>query len=82
MKANPFGMVLGGVGAGGVLLGVLLVALGSGLGESGENLVSYGLIICVIGLVTFVGWLVLSGVEWALKARAPDVSEDDPAASG
>lgn len=79
MKANPFGLVLGGIGAGGVLLGVLLVALGSGLGSDGANLVSFGLIICVIGLVTFVGWLVLAGVEWALNARAPQPRGDDSA---
>lgn len=79
MKANPFGLVLGGIGAGGILLGVLLVALGSGLGSTGANLVSFGLIICVIGLVTFVGWLVLAGVEWALKTRAGQAQVDDSA---
>lgn len=60
-------------------MGVLLVALGSGLGLDGANLVSFGLIICVIGLVTFVGWLVLAGVEWALNARAAQLNADDSA---
>lgn len=78
MKPNPYRLLLGGVGGGGILLGVLLVALGTGLGLDGENLVSFGLIICVIGLVTFVGWMVLTGLEWAVDERARRAKLDKP----
>ena len=37
----------------------------------------FGTVISVIGLVTVVGWAVLSGVEWAMRERAA-MAEADP----
>lgn len=68
MKANPYRTILGTTGSVGVLLGVLLVALGSGP-FAGGGLMVFGTVISVIGLVTVVGWTVLSGVEWAMRER-------------
>lgn len=68
MKANPYRTILGTMGSVGVLLGVLLVALGSGP-FAGGGLLVFGTVISVIGLVTVVGWAVLSGVEWAMRER-------------
>lgn len=64
------------MGSVGVLLGVLLVALGSGP-FAGGGLMVFGTVISVIGLVTAVGWAVLSGIEWAMREHA--VKADPPA---
>ncbi|KQW06423.1 hypothetical protein ASC66_07975 [Leifsonia sp. Root4] len=63
------------MGSVGVLLGVLLVALGSGP-FAGGGLMVFGTVISVIGLVTVVGWAVLSGVEWAMREREARVDAD------
>ena len=75
MKANPYRTILGTTGSVGVLLGVLLVALGSGP-FAGGGLLVFGTVISVIGLVTVVGWAVLSGVEWAMRERAAMAEAD------
>ena len=36
----------------------------------------FGTVISVIGLVTVVGWTVLSGVEWAMREREARVDAD------